>query len=138
MFAFHNPYPGPLRTTLRKAAVANGVTISEGDVCKLSADRLSLCASGELAFGVCNDFGSHVGDAAGTVEVQVILVEGALFETAQGLLTDANSQPNDTVDINATSDGITTSSNVDFKIFSVDRDNNLVRGAFKNTTGFPF
>jgi hypothetical protein len=138
MFTFQNPYPGPLRSTLREVAVANGVTISEGDVVKLANDRVSLCATNELAFGVCNTFGSHIGNAAGTVRVQLILVEHALFETAQGALSDAATQPGDTVDINATSDGVTTSSNVDFKIFSVDRENHLVRGSFKNTTGFPF
>jgi hypothetical protein len=138
MFTFHNPYPGPLRTTLREVAVANGVTISEGDVVKLANDRVSLCATNELAFGVCNTFGSTVGNAAGTTYVQVILVDSMLFETAQGALSDAATQPGDTLDINATSDGVTTSSNVDFKIFSVNREKSLVRGAFKNTTGFPF
>jgi len=119
--------------------VANGVTISYGDVVKLTNGEFSLCASGETPFGVCKTRGDSVGNAAGTVLIEAILAHGVLWEADQGALTDAATQPGDTLDINATSDGLAASNNIDFKVYDVDRTANTVTGFFgTNQTGFPF
>lgn len=129
-----------VRPTFRKLPVASSVAVSEGDVLKLVNGRWDLCATNEVPAAVCRTHGTVTGNAAGTVEAEGVLVYGCLFEVGQGAISDANSQPGDTLDINATSDGITTSSNVDVKVYEVDREKNLLYVMFSIGNGavFPF
>lgn len=137
MFKLNNQLP-VIRPFIKTLPVASGITISEGDVVKVANDRFDLCATNQVVFGVSKTKGSVVGNAGGTTEVEVILAHNGIFEVAQGALSDANTQVGDTVDINATSDGVTTDSNHDFKIYEVDRDKNLLYGMFCRASEFIF
>jgi hypothetical protein len=130
-----------VRPVYQTLPVTNAIAVTLGDVVRLTDGRFNLCATNEVPFGVSMTPGTVTGNAAGTEVIQVVLAFGCAFEVPQGaVLSDANSQPGDTADINATSDGITTSTNADFKIWEVDREKNLVYGFFSmgNTAVFPF
>ena len=122
-----------VRLTYYEYPVANGVTISNGDVVRLVNGRFQLCATNEEVFGVSCTVDDVTGNAAGTTTIQAIMAYGVLWEAEQGALTDATTQPGDLVDINATSDGIAAVVNSDFRIWQVDRQRNRVYGTFQNT-----
>jgi hypothetical protein len=120
-----------VRLTYRELPVANGVTISYGDCVRLTDGEFTLAATNEVVFGVSCTTGDVVGNAAGTTTVQAIMAYGVLWEADQGALTDAATDPGSLVDINATSDGVTTAANNDFRIWEVDRTANVVYGTFQ-------
>lgn len=120
-----------VRLTYRDLPVANGVTISNGDCVRLTNGRFTLAATNEVVFGVSCTVDDVVGNAAGTTTIQAIMAYGVLWEADQGALLDVNTQPGDLVDINATSDGVTTAANNDFRIWEVDRNRNVVYGTFQ-------
>jgi hypothetical protein len=119
------------RPIYRELPVANGVTISEGQAVILVNGRFDLCLTTNHAWGICLTFGSTTGNALGDHVIQAVAAHEALFVTDQGALTDAETQPGDTVDINATSDGITTDANHDFTVYEVDRGSHKIRGFFE-------
>jgi hypothetical protein len=121
------------RNIYRTLPVASGVTISEGDVVKLENGRFDLCATNQVAFGVSRTHGSVTGNVGGTTFVEATMVFGTLWEAEQGALSDAATQPGDRVDINGTSDGLTTAANYDFRIWEVDRPAGLLYGSFQRT-----
>jgi hypothetical protein len=122
-----------VRLTYRELPVANGVTISNGDCVRLTNGRFTLAATNEEVFGVSCTTDDVTGNAAGDHTIQAIMAFGVLWEADQGALSDAATQPGDLVDINATSDGITTAANNDFRIWEVDRTRNVVYGTFQDT-----
>jgi hypothetical protein len=121
-----------VRLTYRELPVANGVTISNGDAVRLVNGRFQLCLTNETVFGVSCTVDDVTGNAAGTTTIQAIMAYGVLWEADQGALTDAVTQPGDMVDINGTSDGVTTVTNSDFRIWQVDRQRNKVYGTFQD------
>ena len=124
-----------LRTNLiliREFPVANGVTVSKGDYLKLVNGAVDLFATGNTTgLGISMTEDDVVGNAGQTNKVKVLCTPGAIFETAQGALNDNAVQPGDYVDINATSDGITTDSNHDFIVWEHDAVANTVKVQLK-------
>lgn len=121
-----------VRLTYYVHPVANGVTISQGDAVLLENGRFRLALTNETVFGIACNVDDVTGNAAGTEQIQAIMVYGVLWEAEQGALTDAATQPGDLVDINATSDGIAAAANNDFRIWEVDRAKGVVYGTFQD------
>jgi hypothetical protein len=126
------------RPTYKELPVVSGLAITFGDVLRIVNGEWDLCATNEIPAGVSMTPGTVTGTADNSVTVQGVLTYGCIFEVPQGVNTDANTQVGDTLDINATSDGVTTTSNADFKVYAHDRDKNLLYGFFSIGNGAVF
>ncbi len=117
----------PAMSHTRKFAVANGVTVSRGDMLKLVNGRVDLAASNDTGIvGVSLTKTDTVGVVLATAIVEVSMDPGAIFRADQGALLDANLQPGDFLDINATSDGLAAASNNDLIVYDHDTVDNIV------------
>jgi hypothetical protein len=107
--------------------VANGQTVSQDDLLQLANGRVQRMATGSTTVvGSCKTFGDSVGNAAGTVLVEVWTDPGAVYKVAQGAIADGACQPGDTLDVNGTADGLAVAANNDLRVYDHDAQHNWV------------
>ena len=118
--------------TYKELPLKSGVAFSDGDVVRIEDGRYDLCASGESAYGVLSMPEDRTGNAGGTIKGHaIVLAPGMLFQVAQ-TGTDGNTDPGSRLDLNATSDGVTTDSNHDVTVVRQDTVKDLLVVSFNN------
>lgn len=111
----------------RKFAVANAVLVSRGDLLVLVNGRVDLAVTTNATIvGISLTKADTLGVVLATAIVEVSMDPGAIFRTPQLALLDANLQPGDFLDINATSDGIAAAANNDLIVIDHDPENSIV------------
>lgn len=103
MFTYHSATRGVDQQMRRKnGAIANGVSLAPGQVCKLVNGRWDAAASGDTIDAVMGGHLTLVGNAAGSVIGEFVPVRGNEFAVGQNSIGASSCEPGDYLDIDAT------------------------------------